>query len=30
VLAGLGAAVAAFRQRKLAENERQTWSEPPP
>jgi hypothetical protein len=28
LLAGLGAAAAAFRQRKLAENERQTWSDP--
>jgi hypothetical protein len=29
LLAGIGAAVAAFRQRKLAENDRQDWPSPP-
>jgi hypothetical protein len=29
LLAGIGAAVAAFRQRKLAENDRRDWPSPP-
>jgi hypothetical protein len=29
LLAGIGAAAAAMRQRKLAENEQQSWSQGP-